>query len=57
MSVRSISIPGTLEGLVAKMTNRLRPESIQCVVIAEEGHGKLGTNLSDSLVAFMLPQP
>ncbi len=38
------------------MTYRLRPDGKQFVVIAAGGHGKLGTKLGDSLVAFALPQ-
>lgn len=37
------------------MTYRLRPGGRQFVVIAAGGHGKLGTRLGDSLVAFALP--
>jgi quinoprotein glucose dehydrogenase len=37
------------------MTYRLRPDGKQFVVITAGGHGKLGTKLGDSLVAFTLP--
>ena len=37
------------------MTYRLRPDGKQFVVIAAGGHGKLGTKLADSAVAFALP--
>jgi len=37
------------------MTYRLHPGGKQFVVIAAGGHGKLGTKLGDSLVAFALP--
>ena len=37
------------------MSYRARPEGKQYVVIAAGGHGKLGTKLGDSLVAFALP--
>ena len=37
------------------MTYRLRPNGKQFVVIAAGGHGKIGTKLGDSLVAFALP--
>jgi quinoprotein glucose dehydrogenase len=42
-------------GQAMPMTYRLRPEGKQFVVIAAGGHGKLGTKLGDSLVAFALP--
>ena len=42
-------------GQAMPMTYRLRPEGRQFVVIAAGGHGKLGTKLGDSLVAFALP--
>jgi quinoprotein glucose dehydrogenase len=42
-------------GQATPMTYRLRPDSKQFVVIAAGGHGKLGTKLGDSLVAFALP--
>jgi quinoprotein glucose dehydrogenase len=42
-------------GQAAPMTYRLRPGGKQFVVIAAGGHGKLGTKLGDSLVAFALP--
>ena len=38
----------------APMTYRLR-NGTQFVVIAAGGHGKLGTRLGDSLVAYALP--
>ena len=37
------------------MTYRLRDDGKQYVVIAAGGHGKLGTKLGDSVVAFTLP--
>jgi quinoprotein glucose dehydrogenase len=42
-------------GQATPMTYRLRPDGKQFVVIAAGGHGKLGTKLGDSLVAFALP--
>jgi quinoprotein glucose dehydrogenase len=42
-------------GQAMPMTYRLRPDGKQYVVIAAGGHGKLGTKLGDSLVAFVLP--
>src|SRR5262252_9168341 len=42
-------------GQALPMTYRLRPDGKQFVVIAAGGHGKLGTRLSDVLVAFTLP--
>ena len=42
-------------GQAAPMTYRLRPDGKQFVVIAAGGHGKLGTKLGDSLIAFALP--
>ncbi len=42
-------------GQATPMTYRLREEGKQFVVIAAGGHGKLGTKLGDSLVAFALP--
>jgi quinoprotein glucose dehydrogenase len=42
-------------GQAMPMTYRLRPDGKQFVVIAAGGHGKLGTKLGDSLVAFALP--
>ncbi|SRR5579871_632366 len=42
-------------GQAMPMTYRLRPDGKQYVVIAAGGHGKLGTKLGDSLVAFALP--
>ncbi len=42
-------------GQAAPMTYRVRPGGKQYVVIAAGGHGKLGTKLGDSLVAFALP--
>jgi quinoprotein glucose dehydrogenase len=42
-------------GQATPMTYRLRPDGRQVVVIAAGGHGKLGTKLGDSLVAFALP--
>jgi quinoprotein glucose dehydrogenase len=42
-------------GQAMPMTYRLRPDGKQFVVIAAGGHGKIGTKLGDSLVAFALP--
>jgi quinoprotein glucose dehydrogenase len=42
-------------GQAMPMTYRLRPDGKQYVVIAAGGHGKLGTKLGDSLLAFALP--
>jgi quinoprotein glucose dehydrogenase len=42
-------------GQATPMTYRLRPDGKQFVVIAAGGHGKIGTTLGDSLVAFALP--
>jgi quinoprotein glucose dehydrogenase len=42
-------------GQATPMTYRLRPGGKQFVVIAAGGHGKLGTRLGHSLVAFALP--
>jgi quinoprotein glucose dehydrogenase len=42
-------------GQATPMTYRLRADGKQFVVIAAGGHGKLGTKLGDSLVAFALP--
>ena len=42
-------------GQATPMTYRLRPDGKQFVVIAAGGHGKIGTKLGDSLVAFALP--
>jgi quinoprotein glucose dehydrogenase len=42
-------------GQAMPMTYRLRPDGRQFVVIAAGGHGKLGTKLGDSVVAFALP--
>jgi quinoprotein glucose dehydrogenase len=44
-------------GQAMPMTYRLRLNGKQFVVIAAGGHGKLGTKLGDSLVAFALPSP
>jgi quinoprotein glucose dehydrogenase len=41
-------------GQAMPMTYRLRPGDKQFVVIAAGGHGKLGTKLGDSVVAFTL---
>src|SRR5215831_12653599 len=42
-------------GQATPMTYRLRGDGKQFVVIAAGGHGKLGTKLGDSLIAFALP--
>ena len=42
-------------GQAMAMTYRLRPDGRQYVVIAAGGHGKLGTKLGDSVIAFALP--
>jgi quinoprotein glucose dehydrogenase len=41
-------------GQATPMTYRLRPDSKQFVVIAAGGHGRAGTTLGDSVVAFTL---
>jgi quinoprotein glucose dehydrogenase len=41
-------------GQATPMTYRLRPDGKQFVVIAAGGHGKLGTKLGDSVIAFAL---
>ena len=42
-------------GQATPVTYRLRPDGKQFVVIAAGGHGKIGTKLGDSVVAFTLP--
>lgn len=42
-------------GQATPMTYQLRPGGKQYVVIAAGGHGRLGTTLGDSIVAFALP--
>jgi quinoprotein glucose dehydrogenase len=42
-------------GQATPMTYRLRPDGRQFVVIVAGGHGKIGTKLGDSVVAFALP--
>jgi quinoprotein glucose dehydrogenase len=42
-------------GQATPMTYRVRPDGKQFVVIAAGGHGKLGTKLGDSRIAFTLP--
>jgi len=42
-------------GQATPMTYRLRPDGKQFVVIAAGGHGKIGTKLGDSVVAFTVP--
>jgi quinoprotein glucose dehydrogenase len=42
-------------GQATPMTYCLRPDGKQFVVIAAGGHGKIGTKLGDSVVAFALP--
>jgi quinoprotein glucose dehydrogenase len=42
-------------GQAMPMTYQLRADGKQFVVIAAGGHGKLGTKLGDSLVAYVLP--
>jgi quinoprotein glucose dehydrogenase len=42
-------------GQATPMTYRLRPGGKQFVVIAAGGHGKIGTKLGDSVIAFTLP--
>jgi len=42
-------------GQALPTTYRLHPDGKQFVVIAAGGHGKIGTKLGDSLVAFALP--
>ena len=43
-------------GQATPMTYRLRQDGKQYVVIAAGGHGRAGTKLGDSLVAFALPE-
>jgi quinoprotein glucose dehydrogenase len=42
-------------GQATPMTYQLRPDGKQYVVIAAGGHGRMGTALGDSIVAFALP--
>jgi quinoprotein glucose dehydrogenase len=42
-------------GQATPMTYRLREDGKQYVVIAAGGHGRMGTTLGDSVVAFALP--
>jgi glucose dehydrogenase len=42
-------------GQATPMTYRVRGDGKQFVVIAAGGHGKLGTRLGDSLIAYALP--
>lgn len=42
-------------GQATPMTYRLRPDGKQYVVICAGGHGKIGTKLGDSVIAFALP--
>jgi quinoprotein glucose dehydrogenase len=42
-------------GQATPMTYQLRPDGKQSVVIAAGGHGRMGTALGDSIVAFALP--
>lgn len=42
-------------GQATPMTYRVRREGKQLVVVAAGGHGKLGTRLGDSLIAYALP--
>jgi quinoprotein glucose dehydrogenase len=42
-------------GQATPMTYCLRPDGKQFVVIAGGGHGKIGTKLGDSVIAFALP--
>ena len=42
-------------GQATPMTYRLREDSKQFVVIAAGGHGRAGTTLGDSVVAFAIP--
>lgn len=42
-------------GQATPMTYRLSPESKQYVVICAGGHGRIGTKLGDSVIAFALP--
>jgi quinoprotein glucose dehydrogenase len=42
-------------GQATPMTYKLRPDGRQYVVIAAGGHGKMGSRLGDTLVAFALP--
>jgi quinoprotein glucose dehydrogenase len=43
-------------GQATPMTYRLTPDSKQFIVICAGGHGRGGTKLGDSIVAFALPQ-
>jgi hypothetical protein len=43
-------------GQATPMTYRLRENGRQFVVIAAGGHGRLGTDIGDSVVAFALPE-
>lgn len=44
-------------GQATPMTYRLDPAGRQYVVVAAGGHGRAGSRLGDSLVAFALPEP
>jgi len=43
-------------GQATPMTYRIRPDGKQYVVIAAGGHGRAGTTLGDSVIAFALPE-
>lgn len=43
-------------GQATPMTYRLRPDSKQYVVIVAGGHGKMGTDLGDYVIAWALPE-
>lgn len=43
-------------GQATPMTYRLRENGRQFVLIAAGGHGRLGTDIGDSLIAFALPE-
>jgi len=43
-------------GQATPMTYRLREDGRQYVVIAAGGHGRMGTTLGDTVVAFALPE-
>lgn len=38
------------------LTYRLREDGRQYVVIAADGHGRMGATLGDAVVAFALPE-
>ena len=50
------SAPLPVPGMAVPMTYEAGPQQRQFVVIAAGGNGIVGTNLSDALIAFALPQ-